>query len=104
MWNRNAPKAWWSDLSGLFAKDDPIAIAVVSLYIEDLAKEFGINRLEDWHSVGSTQPFTNRIAKLGQLPFVLSRLYPEHKWRFSATSRSQGKKSVFAHFASLNFC
>lgn len=90
---------YWNQLVRQFAVGEASALEQVADYLEELAEECGVTKLEDWYRVSNSQLgniHVSRLRSLGGLPVVLQKIYPKHKWNFSlfSTKRFQQSKSA----------
>jgi len=95
---------WWRDLQKKFKAGNPIAEAVVRLYMEDLAQQNNVETLDDWYLLSHMQLGGGtwvRISNyLSGLPNILVWLYPHHNWNLHRFATS-GKRSIQNHVVKL---
>jgi len=85
-----APKHLAITLGDLMGRGDPVALAAVRSYMEDLATAHHTTPGPHWpHDVSLLEPADrHRFVQLGSLDRVLSLLYPHH-WQSRLTLREQ---------------
>jgi len=94
------PHGWWALLAELFKQQDPVTVALVRMFVDELAKVWNITALDEWSKVALKEkirstPLAFHLYELGGLTKVLQQLYPDHPWRVQKRGATNRKQSSY---------
>eukprot|EP00026_Physarum_polycephalum_P009137 Phypoly_transcript_09249.p1 GENE.Phypoly_transcript_09249~~Phypoly_transcript_09249.p1 ORF type:complete len:325 (+),score=40.02 Phypoly_transcript_09249:82-1056(+) len=77
----------------------PDHVSVLQRFVAQLGKELGIDKLADWYNVSSQAMLDLGISgsffrRNGDLPGMLTTVYPQHNWEKAKFSRDISKKAM----------
>lgn len=96
------------DLSRRFLSGtDESAEEEVRRFLLDMAREYNITALNDWHRLSRARlggRLTRALKYLGKLPFVLKRTFPSHLWNdtvFQSAVKRAEQQTIKNYLASI---
>lgn len=92
---RISPIGWWEKIAVKYHNNDPLALQLITTYIQELGEKFKIKNLSDWYRVGESRLGWKRkhLEPLGGLARVLEKVYPDHPWQ-AHLFKLQAKRST----------